>query len=318
MTESNSFFQSMPKHNPVSIYGSVQFDMFSKISGRTYRIFIFKPAIPPPPSGYPVVLTTDGNLTFPIMATLSATFALTGKAALVIGVGYPTDDPMRLFSLRYRDQTPSLPLTGLKQRPGQQHINPDDYGGSENFFRFLTEELRPLIAVSYPVDPGDQTLYGHSIAGMFTLHVLFNHPESFTNFVASSPSIWWNKRSVLNDVPGLLRKVQNREIAPRLLLLVGDKEQDVPATLPPEMTSALMKKMHVVPSAIRNIIAGIYIKKKMLDYRMVDNARGLSDRLQQIKGGKGYVVGFHAFEGEDHLTVLPASISRALAFVLKH
>ena len=307
----------LPAQSPVFVYGSAQFDLPSKISGRTYRIFVFKPAAPVPPSGYPVVVATDGNMTFPIMATLDATFALTGKAALVVGVGYAVDDPMSLFSLRNRDLTPPTPLSGIPQRPGGPPVNLEDYGGSENFYRFLIEELRPAIAGAYSVDAHVQTLYGHSIAGMFTLSVLLNHPGSFRNFVASSPSIWWNKRSVLSDVSSFVRKVQAREVTPRVLILVGGKEQDVPATLPPQMTGALTKKMPIVPSAIRNIIAKIVVKKTMLDYRMVDNARELTGWLQEIEGGAGYSVRYHAFEGEDHLTVLPASIARALTFALR-
>jgi len=316
MTENTPPYQPLPANNPVLVYGSSQFDMASEISGRNYRIFVFKPDIPPPASGYPVVVATDGNMTFPIMATMSATFALTGVAALVVGVGYPTDDPISLFSLRYRDQTPPTPISNIQQRPDLPPVNPDDYGGSENFYRFLVEELRPLIAGSFPVDANNQTLYGHSIAGMFTLSILFNHPESFRNFVASSPSIWWNKRSVLNDIPDFAHKIEAEEAAPRVLVLVGDKEQEVPAKLPPQMTSVLIKKMPYVPSAIRNMIARIFVKKKMLEYRMVDNASDVAATLQQIKGRSEYVARFHAFADEDHLTALPASISRTLSFVL--
>jgi predicted alpha/beta superfamily hydrolase len=300
------------------VYGSVQFDISSKITGRTYRIFVFKPDTPPPTSsGYPLIIATDGNMTFPIMATLDAAFALTGKAALIVGVGYPSDDPVDLFSLRTRDLTPPTPLSALPQRSGQPPAKLEDYGGSEEFFRFLTEELRPFIAGAYSVDADDQTLYGHSIAGMFVLGTLLNHPASFRNFIASSPSIWWNKRSVLNGVPDFERKVRAGEAAPRVLILVGGSEQDVPATLPPQLSGAITKKLPLVPSPVKNRIARIFVKKMMLDYRMVDNARDLATCLQQIKGGPRYRVSFRAFEEEDHLTVLPASIGRALAFALR-
>jgi len=310
----------LPPQNPVSVYGSTQFDMPSKISGRTYRIFVFKPADPPPPSGYPVVVAVDGNMTFPILATLDATFALTGGvSALVVGVGYAADnDMMQLFSLRNRDLTPPTPLSGIRANPRLPPPKVEDYGGSENFYRFLVEELRPVIAGAYSVDFGDQTLYGHSLGGLFTLGVLFNHPESFQSFVASSPSLWWNKRSVLVDLPGFVRKVEAKEVAPRVLILVGAKEQDVPNALPPAMTAALMKKIPIIPSALRNLAGKLIVKKMMLDYRMVDNARDLAARLKQIKGGPGYAALYHAFEDEDHLTALPASISRALSFALRY
>src|SRR5271168_871954 len=138
--------------SPVAVYGAIQFDLSSKIAARPYRIFIFKPQIPPPPTGFPVVVVTDGNMVFPLMATVDATFALTGSAALVVGVGYATEDPMSLFRLRNRDLTPPTPLSSIEQRPGQPPVNLEDYGGAELFYRFLTEELRPLIASAYSVD----------------------------------------------------------------------------------------------------------------------------------------------------------------------
>ena len=67
----------------------------------------------------------------------------------------------------------------------------------------------------------------------------------------------------------------------------------------------------------QNTAAKILVKKVMLDFSMVDNARSLAARLQEIKGGPGYLVRFHAFDGEDHLTALSASIGRALAFALR-
>ncbi len=291
--------QPSPVQHPVALRGSVQFDMPSKISGRTYRIFVFKPAAPPPPSGYPVIVVIDGNMSFPLAATLDAAFALRGgKAALVVGVGYPADDEITPFFMRNRDLTPPTPQSGLPQSPGMPPARPEDYGGSNEFYRFLVEELRPVIASAYPVDAGDQTLYGHSLAGLFTLGVLFNHPGSFRNFVASSPSIWWNHRAVLEDEPGFARQVEAGAAAPRVLVLVGADEQKTPDTPLPGMTRAQMEQL-------------------MAESRMVDNARELAGRLGAIRAPTGYTARFHAFEGEDHLTALPASIGRALAFALR-
>lgn len=50
---------------------------------------------------------------------------------------------------------------------------------------------------------------------------------------------------------------------------------------------------------------------------MVGNACELAARLQHLSGGPGYVVRFHSFADEDHLTALSASIGRALAFALR-
>src|SRR6185312_6484436 len=57
-----------PQPKPYSFVRSAQFDLPSKISGRTYRIFVHTPPTPPPPGGYPVLYVTDGNGTFPVAA----------------------------------------------------------------------------------------------------------------------------------------------------------------------------------------------------------------------------------------------------------
>jgi predicted alpha/beta superfamily hydrolase len=133
---------------------------------------------------------------------------------------------------------------------------------------------------------------------MFTLNALFNHPGSFRDFVASSPSIWWNERSVLKDEPSFVRKIEAGEAAPRVLILVGSKEQEVPDRPLPGMTLEQMETM-------------------VSQWRMVDNARELGVRLQQVRGRAGYLVRFHMLEDDDHLTALPASIGQALSFALR-
>jgi hypothetical protein len=285
--------------SPVTLRGATQFDMTSKISGRAYRIFVFQPPSRPPPSGYPVVVMTDGDMSFPAAATLDGMFALQGgKAALVVGVGYPADDVFTPLVQRNRDLTPPTPLSGIRTLPGQPAPQLENYGGSQDFYRFLIEELRPAIAEAYSVDPNDQTLYGHSLGGLFVLGVLFAQPGSFHNFVASSPSIWWNRRALLKGEAAFADKIRAGAATPRVLILVGADEQDLPPNLLPGMTRSQMKRL-------------------LTQARMVDNARELAVRLAEIKARPGYSVRFHALDDEDHLTVVPTSISRTLAFALR-
>jgi hypothetical protein len=288
----------LPAQTPVTVRGSIQFDMASEISGRPYRIFVFKPTAPPPPSGYPVVVTTDANLNFPIVATLAAIFARGGKPALVVGVGHPVDDELSPNVLRNRDLTPPTPLSRIRPVPGRPPPRLEDYGGSDLFYRFLVEELRPAIAAAYEVDADDQTLFGHSLGGLFVLRALFNHPESFKNFVASSPSIWWNRRAVLKDEARFADQVRAGSTRPRVLIMIGADEQAVPSTLPPGMTRPQTRRLMALA-------------------RMVDNARELAERLARIEARPRLTVRFHALEDEDHSTVVPTAISRALAFALR-
>lgn len=257
---------------------AVQFDLPSAVSGRTYRIYVATPAGPPPARGYPVVYITDGNGLFPIAASAAAILQL-GEApgAIVVGIGYPTDDLGVQVDSRTRDLTPTQPAADMGSSPGAARPKPEDYAGADLFYRFLVEELRPVLANRYTIDPSNQALYGHSLGGLFTLGVLFKHPEAFRTYLVSSPSIWWDNRVVLSDEAGFAARVSRGEISSRLLVMAGAGEKA----------------------------------------DMVDNARGVAARLSALHGAAGYTAQFNLFEQEDHTSVIPASISRALRFALQ-
>lgn len=283
----------------VMLPGSSRFDLASKISGRAYRIFVAKPLMPPPAAGYPVLIVTDAALTFPITAGQNLSFAFDGgQAALVVGVGYATGDPAAPMRLRTRDMTPETPLSRIRTLPGQPAPKAQDYGGAEPFYRFLVEELRPAIAATFPTNPADQTLYGHSLGGLFALGVLFNHPEAFRTYAASSPSIWWNRRALLRGEAAFARRVRAGDVAARVLVMIGAREQTPTDPPPAGMTRAQMRQLAK---------AG----------RMVDNARELGARLSALKGGPGWEARFVEFADEDHLSVVPASLGRTLSFALR-
>jgi len=283
---------------PVTLPGSAQFDMASKLSGRTYRIFVAKPRMPPPKAGYALIFVTDAGLTFAPTATQNAMFGFDGgpAGAVVVGVGYPA--AIESMTLRLRDLTPPTPLSRIIPQPGQPPPKAENYGGAEAFLGFLTEELRPRIADAYPVNLADQTLYGHSLGGLFALGVLFEKPETFRTYVASSPSIWWNRRAVLKREPAFARRVGAGEIAPRVLVTIGALEQTAGPTPPAGITRS--QAMRLLKRA-----------------RMVDNARELGARLAALKGAPGYVARFAEFADEDHMSVVPASLSRMLTFALQ-
>jgi uncharacterized protein len=288
-----------PATSPVTLFGASQFDLRSKISGRTYRIFVYKPITPAPATGYPVIYFPDGNGFFPVVAGHTALMGLAGKGALVVGVGYATDDFMEPMTLRYRDLTPVT--EDQTQFPTKPPLAEADQGGhSELFYRFLVEELRPVLAKSYQMDPRQQTLYGHSLGGLFVLGVLFNHPDSFNRYVASSPSIWWDKKSVLKDEAAFIAKVKSSKTPLRVFICVGAKEQDPYTSVPPGTPMTLAE-----------------VNKRISEAQMVANARDLANRLIQIDARPGFIVKFQDFGAEDHLSVVPASISRALEFAIE-
>jgi hypothetical protein len=287
-----------PVQSPVTLPGAVKFEITSKISGRTYRVFVYQPLVGPPPSGYPVITLSDGNLNFPIAMVVGGMFAFSARPALVVAVGYPTDNPLELGSFRTRDLTPPTPIEKVRPVPGLPPPVAENYGGAEDFHRFLTEELRPIIAAGWPVDAAEQTLYGYSLGGLFTLVSLFTQPASFKTFVAASPSIWWNDRAVLEGEAAFARRVEAGEVAPRVLVSIGALEQTVPKVVPPGYTPEQLEELNAAA-------------------QMVDNARELAQRLAALKGADGYEARFHLFDAEDHLSAQAASVGRAVDFALR-
>jgi predicted alpha/beta superfamily hydrolase len=288
-----------PAATAFAIPGATQWDMASKITGRTYRVMLFVPPAPPPPGGHPVVIVTDGNLTFPTAAmTALSMIPAGGKPAIVVGIGYPSDDLVTPMMLRTRDLTPVTPLDTIIPQPGLPAPTAENFGGGPDFLRFLLEELRPALDKAHPTNPADYTLYGHSLGGLFTLNALFDQPTAFRTYAISSPSIWWSNRLVLQGEAAFAAAVEGGKVQPRVLITVGETEQDPPAVAPPGFT--------LDEAAAR-----------MAEARMVDNARDLAARLAAVKGATGYLVRTQVFQAEDHMSVIPASLARTLVFALK-
>ena len=97
---------------------------------------------------------------------------------------------------RTRDLTPT-PSAARRDGTVRSGDEPKG-GGAEQFYRFLVEELRPAIEKEFPVG-GQNMLVGHSFAGLFALHVLWNHPESFDTYMALDPSLWWDQGAFLKQ-----------------------------------------------------------------------------------------------------------------------
>ena len=267
-------------------------------SGAEFRIFVARPLLPPPPAGYPVIYMLDGNAAFGTMTEAvrlqSARPQATGvEPAIVVGIGYPTDLPLDL-ERRTFDYTPDVDRTALSPRPDGSPWPPT--GGAAAFLDFIEDELKPMISAELPVDPRRQALFGHSFGGLFTLYALFKKPHAFRTYIAGSPSIWFGDRAILaaeRDLPALLR---DGAADLRVMIAVGALEQ----TLSPGEQQA--------PAGARR---AAWIEKN----RMVDNARELAGRLERLSP-RGVRVAYEEFPGENHVSVIPALISRALRFAL--
>ena len=284
---------SVPVIEPARIPLSVQFDMSSKITGRTYRLYVAKPLTLPPKSGWPVIYVLDADVTFATVASQMVLRMVSGQpAAIIVGIGYP--QMLATTKLRMFDLTPSAPQPGLGTTPGAK---PEDFGGAARFHRFMMEELRPQIATLAPIDPANQSLIGYSLGGLFALGVLFDHPDAYRTIVAGSPSIWWNNRELLQKEAAFAAAVRAGKVSTRVLITSGAWEQDPNA---PDLPADPAKRAVQL--------------KEMTEAQMVDNARALAGRLSALHGAPGYRVRYVLFPEETHLTGIPAAASRGTAF----
>lgn len=193
---------------------SHQMDLRDPVSGHVWRVFVQVPDQPAPTGGYPALYLLDGNATFFAAAQLARN---TGNRPprqrpdplLVVGIGYATEAAMDLQARR-RDYTPP-PAT-------QEHS-----GGADVFLDFIQTQLQPALARTWPVDARRQTLFGHSLGGLLTVHAMLSRPGLFTRHAAASPSLWWNDQHMMRSVSDWLAGDDATAIA--LQLRVGSRER---------------------------------------------------------------------------------------------
>lgn len=270
---------------------SVAFDMDSRHTGQRYRILLGLPHKAAPAEGYPVLWALDGLASYPLMEVARPRPASAGESAqwrqkigeesvgLVVAVGYASGDPFDV-NARAKDYTPEV--TG---ETGDTFSS--QHGGAEAFLRFLTLELRPLLARYFAMHPQQHTLFGFSYGGLFALHTLSTQPQHFQRYWASSPSLWFGEQHVMRGLSQRLA-VLPAQPAVRVMVTVGQDEQ-----YPTSFASA-------------------EVQKKLQERNMVDNAQRF---VQVVKDNvPSWQVQFQPVAGHDHQDMLFHGARRVLEF----
>jgi len=245
--------------------------------GRAYRIYTLTPAEPPPEKGYPILYLLDANA---VIGTAAEAVRMQSRKphgfgpVVVVGIGYETDTPMD--PARFYDYTRPADPGKLPGRPNGSEWPPN--GGAEEFIQFIEAELKPHIEAQLPVDRNRQTLFGHSLGGLFVLDTLFTRTATFQTYIAGSPSIWWNEHELVQRMDAWEGGFQSgrARLETSLLLAVGGAE-----------------KPH-----------------------MIVDARMLAERMYRLKP-EGLRFRFDYLEEEGHVSIVPGLISRGLNFSLR-
>ncbi|MBL8271322.1 alpha/beta hydrolase [Steroidobacter sp.] len=242
-------------------------------AGEIYRIFVsFPAATEAPADGFPVLYVLDGNASFAAFAEarrIQERFDI-GKS-IVVGVGYPTDQTYD--ARRLNDYPPAMldPPPKLWRQLAKYKS-----GGRDTFLDFLTGKLRTEIASRYKVDLDRQSLFGHSLGGLFALHALFTRPQAFHSIVAASPSQEWNEQGVLDEEREFTARLTSGKVGKtsRLLVVVGGRDIDDD----PYVGEAFTKRME--------LLSGYGLRTRFRRYEeeghMTVPARAVTDTLRFV------------------------------------
>jgi predicted alpha/beta superfamily hydrolase len=167
------------------------FEFQSEKAGRKYQIMVSLPGsyeTSGAETRYPVLFTVDGQWHFSIASSVigGLYYDRGARESIVVGITWEGDED-NANRLRVEDFTP----TNTSFSAGS--------GKADSYLDFIQHELIPYMDETYRTS-SDRTLSGSSFGGLLTLYCLFTRPALFSDYLASSPAVWWDE--------GVIRKYQ--------------------------------------------------------------------------------------------------------------
>lgn len=281
--------------NRYAFPGTLYLDLEPLEGGAPYRIFVFIPAGEPPAEGWPLLVTTDGNATFPFAFASLVTQAPypTGTNVgwgVIAAIGYPTDEPYDALRRAWDLGPPPI----KSYPPYFEGGPPVRIGGTGEFLDFIELRLLAKLNELAPINPARRSLFGHSFGGLFTLFALFERPDLFANWIAASPAIYWENLEILNNEAGRKRAGEN---IPFLHLSAGEYEGDM-----------------LAPFQYRNADAATRLEKRKTE-QTIALARQMAERFAAPEAG--IRTQFEVFEGQTHMSVIGAAVNRAVSIAFE-
>lgn len=224
---------------------------------------------------YPVLYVLDGLANFPIFkATQDAlSFGNEIEEVIIVGIGSGLNIPT-WFINRTFDYTPTNDTISNKSLENSYGF-PEGAVKSGGGEKFL-KCIKTEIAPlidKYYKTNSDRGIVGNSLGGLFALYCLMNSDGYFTRFGINSPSLWWDNENLLNQAVS-----QN----------TSNEILDIPAS-----KVFISVGQNEGPNMVRTMV-------KLCSYFDDSNYENI-DLTWKI------------FNDETHLSVVPASISKAIS-----
>ncbi|UOQ49900.1 alpha/beta hydrolase-fold protein [Gracilibacillus caseinilyticus] len=262
----------------VTIPNTQRFNVEADYRNRSFQIDVYQPNLPVPDEGFPVIYLLDGNSTF---STVVDAVRLQSRRpertevhpAVVVAIGYPTEEPFA--TERFYDYTLTEPDFDVTKKWGDREL--PAHGGAEEFLAFIENDLKPLIESKYSINKQKQTIFGHSLGGLFVLHTLFTNSQAFQTYIAGSPSIHWNQTAILKEREQFINTKPKLDKTVSLLVAAGEMEGNHASY-------------------------------------MLDNAKQLTEELKAVPNLEA---AFQIYDNENHISVLPRLINQSLKIALK-
>jgi predicted alpha/beta superfamily hydrolase len=180
---------------PAVAAGSVTtFSIVSSNAANTYPISVYVPQTSSPTQLLPVIYALDAETRFD---TLRGYMQQAGTQAILVGIANTGEDRRQIDFL--------MP-------------------GAVPYYRFLVEELLPVVESRYRADPARRILSGLSSGGLFVGYALFMEAPSnhkFSAFISADGSFWQQPVDVSAAEAGMYTANLGHDI-PVTVLLGGD------------------------------------------------------------------------------------------------
>ncbi len=210
---------------PVTLNRTETHSIVSKINGVTYPIFISLPgSYYNTDKTYPVVYMLDGYSSFGIVTQMAKLLAFSKELPELIIVGISSEGGAKEFNYnRARDYTPTY--IAPEKLPENTRAMIPISRGAEKFLGFIEKELIPFVESKYRFTPGDRTLAGHSLGGLFACYTLLEKTNLFNRYVIISPALFWDNGFILNKEKEFFEKEKPLDVI--IYSEVGSLEESV-------------------------------------------------------------------------------------------
>lgn len=184
---------------------------------------------------FPVVYASDADDFFGAYADIANLLQLHGEIRrfILVGIGYENSRAAGLLRMRdfhthevrayFQRETKEFAKSPLVAGIGDL-ASITQTTDANDFLEFIRTELMPFVEPKYPTIPGDTNYCGYSAGAGFGLHVLFNHPETFSRYILGSPTTSYRGHHFGNQLVDAFRRTE-RVMNAQVFVSVGELEE---------------------------------------------------------------------------------------------